>query len=170
LAEDDVLDEHTLDLDTPSSCDILNNLTNRLGNLFTALNDILENACANDVAESSLSTLNEGLANIGDAKSRNMRSDNMIVNDRSKAQSYVVLGHTDLLGHLGDLDLDIHLDEVLAERVDLNQTWVDSLVKFAKLGDKTDVALLNTFEGVGADEAAGNGTTGTHNGAKGINC
>lgn len=41
LAEDNVLDEHRLDLDTPASRDILDDLANALGDLLTALNDIL---------------------------------------------------------------------------------------------------------------------------------
>jgi hypothetical protein len=73
-----------------------------------------------------------------------------------------------LLGDLGGLNLDVDLDQVLAEGVDLDQAGVDGLVEAAKLGDETDVALLDRLVGVGADEAAGDGTEGTDAGAKSV--
>lgn len=39
------------------------------------------------------------------------------------------------------LDLDIHLDQSLAERVNLHQSGVDGAVEATKLGDQTDVTL-----------------------------
>lgn len=120
------------------------------------------------MAEGGLRTLNEGLADVGDAKGGNVRGDDVVVDDRGQAQGDVVLGHADLLGDLCDLDLDVHLEEVLAERVDLDQTRVDGLVELAKLGDETDVALLDALERVGADDAAGNSAHGTDDGTESV--
>jgi hypothetical protein len=39
------------------------------------------------------------------------------------------------------LDLDIHLDQPLAERVNLHQSGVDGAVEATKLGDQTDITL-----------------------------
>jgi hypothetical protein len=81
LAEDDVLDEHALDLDAPAGGDILDDLADALGNLLPALNDFLEDTGAHDVAEGRLGPLNQGLADVGDTKSGLMRRDDVVVDD-----------------------------------------------------------------------------------------
>ena len=68
LAKDDVLDQHALDLDTPASGDVLDDLANGLGNLLAALNDVLEDARTDDVAEGGLGTLDQRLTDVCDAK------------------------------------------------------------------------------------------------------
>lgn len=57
LAEDDVLDEHRLDLDAPAQRRLLNDLANRLGNLLAALNHVLQHARTYDVAQRRLCAL-----------------------------------------------------------------------------------------------------------------
>lgn len=94
----------------------------------------------------------------------------MIVDNRGQAQSDIVLGHAGLLRHLCDLDLHIDLNESLAERVDLDQTGVDSLVETTELGDETNMALVDVLIRVGADDAAGNCTTCSNTCAKIVNC
>lgn len=168
MTEGNVLDEHALDLNTPASSNIFDNLSNGLCNLLTTLNDILENARTKNMAQSGLRTLNKRLANIGDTKSGNMRSDNVVVDDRGQAQSNIVLRHTDLLRDFCNLNLHVDGDEILAERVDADKTWVNGLVELAKLGDKTDVALLDTLERVGADDATRDGATGSYAGPESI--
>merc|ERR1711937_327038 len=93
---------------------------------------------------------------------------NVVVDDRGQAQGDVVLGHADLLGDLCDLDLDIDLDQTLGEGVDLDEAGIDGLVESTKLGDETDVALVDALVWVGADDAAGDGAQGTNDGAKGV--
>ena len=99
-AEDDVLDEHRLNLDTPTRCDIFDYFTNGLCDLFTALDDILENAGTNDVAQSGLGTLNEGLTNVADAEGGFVWRGDVVVDDGGELKVDVVLGHADLLWHL----------------------------------------------------------------------
>lgn len=168
LAKDDVLDEHALNLDTPAGGDILNDFTDGLSNLFTALDDVLQDTSTDNVAQSGLSTLNESLADVGDAKGGLMGRDDVIVNDGSEAQSDIVLGHTRLLRYLGDLDLDINLNETLTKWVDLDQAWIDGLVEAAELSDETDVALVNILVGVGTDDAARKCTHCSNNGTEGV--
>jgi hypothetical protein len=82
----------------------------------------------------------------------------VVVDDGGQIQGDVVLCHADLARHLDDLDLDVDLDEALGKRVDLDETGVDSTRKAAELGDQTDVALRDRLVGVGADDAARNGS------------
>ena len=168
LAEDDVLDEHALNLDTPPGGHVLNDLANGLGNLLAALNDVLEDARANDVAQRGLGALDEGLADVGDAKGGLVGRDNVVVDDRGEAQGDVVLGHADLFRDLCNLDLNVDLGETLGEGVDLDETRVDGLVEAAKLGDETDVALVDMLVRVGAEDAAWDGTHCTDASANGI--
>lgn len=168
LAEDNVLDEHALDLDTPAGGNVLNDLANGLGNLLAALNDVLQDTGTDDVAKRGLGALNQGLADIGDAEGGLVGADNVVVDDRGQVDSDVVLGHADLLGDLDNLDLDVDLDKTLAEGVDLDQTGVDSLVETAELGDEADVTLTDTLVRVGAADAAGNGTERTDARAEGV--
>lgn len=168
LAEDDVLDEHGLDLDTPAGGDILDNLADALGNLLTALDDVLQNASTDDVAQGGLGTLDQGLADVADAKGGLVRADNVVVDDAGEVEVDVVLGHAHLLGDLDDLDLDVDLNKALRQGVDLSQTGVDRLVKLAELGDQADVALADVLIRVGAADAAWDRTEGSHAGAEGV--
>lgn len=76
--------------------------------------------------------------------------------------------HANLLRHLDDLDLDVDLRELLRQRVDFDETWVDGAGKSSELGDQTDVALLDGLVGVRAAETAGNCTEGTDRCAEGV--
>lgn len=100
LAEDDVLDEHALDLHTPACCGLFNNFTNGLRDLFAALNDILEHARTDDVAESGLCSLDEGDAQVGDSESGFVWAGDVVVDDGGEGEVDIVLGHADLLWHL----------------------------------------------------------------------
>ena len=57
--------------------------------------------------------------------------------------------------HTDNLDLDIDLNELLAQRVDLDQTRINSAVELSKFGDKAYVALIDLLIRVRADYAAG---------------
>jgi len=161
VAEDDILDQHALDLNTPAGCDIFDNLSDRLRNLLTALNNILEDTGTNNVTECGLCTLNKSLADIGDSEGCLVWGCNVVVDDRGQVEGDVVLSHTDLLGHLNNLNLNIDLDKALAERVDLDQTRINSAVEATELGDQTDITLRDRLVWVGADDAARNGTHGS---------
>lgn len=170
LAEDDVLDQHALDGDTPTGGYVLNDLADGLRNLLTTLDDILQDSGADNMSQSSLGALHEGLANIVDAESGLVRSNDVVVDDGREAQSNVVLGHADLLRDLSGLNLDIDLDQTLAEGVYLDETRVDGLVETTELGDETDITLLDILVRVGADDAAGDGAHGSDDGAEGVDC
>jgi len=75
-----------------------------------------------------------------------------------------------LLGHLDDLDLDIDLNERLAERVDLDEAGVDCLVEFAELGDEADISLPYALVGVRAAYAAWNRAEGSNNSTDAVDC
>ena len=168
MAENDILDQHTLYSHTPASSNVFDDLSDGLCDLLATLNDILQDSCANNVAESGLGTLNEGLANIGDSKGSLMRRNDVVVNDGSKAKGDIVLGHAELLWDFGNLNFDIDLNETLAERVDLDQTRVDSLVKATELRNQANIPLVNTLVWVGANDAAGDCAQGTDAGAEGV--
>lgn len=141
VAEDDVFDEHALDLDAPAGGNVFDDFADRLRDFFAALDDVLEDASADDVAEGGLRALDERLADVADAESGFMGRGDVVVDDGGQVQGDIVFGHADLLGDLDDLDLDVHLDELLGQGVDLDKTGVDSAVEAAELGDETDVAL-----------------------------
>lgn len=168
LAENDILDEHALDLYTPPGGNVLDDLANGLRELFPTLNHVLEDSCAHDVTQCSLGPLDQGLADVGDSKGGLVRADNVVVDYRRQVERDVVLGHADLLRDLDDLDLDVDLDQALGEGVDLDQARVDSLVEFAKLGDQADIALVHVLVRVRADDAAWDGTQGSNKGTKAV--
>lgn len=155
--ENHVLDEHALDLDTPSLGYILDNFGDACGDFLAAFDDILQNTSTDDVAEGSLCALNESLADIADAEGSLVRRDNMVVNDRRKMQRNVVLGHAHLLGHLHNLNLDIDLNKVFREGVNLDESGVHRLVETSEFGDEADIALGDGLVGVWTADAAGNG-------------
>ena len=161
VAEDDVFDEHGLDLDTPTHCHVLDDLTNGLSDLLPALDDVLEDAGTNDMTKGGLGTLDQSLANVGDAESSLVRRGNVVVDDRCEVERDVVLCHANLTWHLDDLNLDIDLNEALGERIDENETGVNGTSELAELGDQADVALRDRLVRVGADNTAGNSTEET---------
>lgn len=170
LAKHNVLDEHALNLYTPAGGNILDNLANRLRELLPTLNDVLQNARTNDVAQGGLGPLDQGLTNIGDSKGGFVRAHDVVIDDRGEVQGDVVFGHADLLRDLDDLNLDIDLDQALGERVDLDQAGIDGLVEFAELGDQADIALVHVLVRVGTKDAAWNGAQGSNASAKAVDC
>lgn len=87
------------------------------------------------MAQRGLRTLNEGLTDVADAKSGLVGRGDAVVYDGRQIQCDVVLGHAYLLRDLDDLDLDVHLHELLRKRVHVDETWIDSASKASKLGD-----------------------------------
>lgn len=79
VAEDDVFDQHALDLDAPSGRDFFDDFANRLRYFFAALDDVLKNAGADDVPERGLRALDERLADVGNAKSSFVGRDDVVV-------------------------------------------------------------------------------------------
>jgi hypothetical protein len=65
-----------------------------------------------------------------------------VVDDGRQVKRDVVLGHADLLGHLDNLNLDIYLDQILRERVDIDETWVDGTGEATELGDQANISLI----------------------------
>ena len=161
VAEDDVFDEHALDLDAPARGDVFDDFTYRLCDFFAALDDVLEDAGADDVAKGGLRALDEGLADVADTEGGFMGRGDVIVDDGGEVQGDVVFSHADLLGDLDDLDLDVDLDELLGQGVDLDKTGVDSAVEAAELGNETNIALRDGLVWIWANDAAGNSSTET---------
>lgn len=156
LAKDDVLDEHGLDLDTPAKRRLLDNLTNRLGNLLSALNHVLQDTRTNNMTQCRLGALDKRLADVADAKGGLVRRRNAVVNDRRQLQRDIVLCHADLLGHLDNLHLDVDLGELLRQRVHIDETGIHGAGKASELGDEPHVALVDGLVWIRADDAAGN--------------
>jgi len=68
VGEDNVLDQHGLDLDAPARGHILDDFADADGDLLSALYNILEDARTNNMAERGLRALDERLAYVADAK------------------------------------------------------------------------------------------------------
>ena len=67
-----------------------------------------------------------------------------------------------------NLNLDIDLDQALAERIDFDQARVDCLVELSKFGHQTNVTLVDILEWVGAADTARNGSHGSNNSAEAV--
>ncbi len=99
-----------------------------------------------------------------------MLPDDVIVDNTRQVQSHVILGHADLLRDLDDLDLDVHLDQPLGKRIDLDEARVDGAVETTELGDQSNIALVDGLIGIRADDAAGHSAAGTYNLAQSVYC
>jgi hypothetical protein len=53
-----------------------------------------------------------------------------------------------------NLNLDIHRDQAFAERVDLDETWINGTIESTELGDQTNVSLRDGLVGIRAADAA----------------
>lgn len=60
------------------------------------------------------------------------------------------------------------MDELLRQRVDLHETWVDGTVEATELGDQTDISLANWLVWIGANDAARDGTAATDECTEGV--
>lgn len=79
--EDEVLDEHGLDLDAPAAGDVFDDFGDGLGDFLAAFDDVLEDAGADDVAEGGLGAFDEGLADVGDAEGGFVGGRDVVVDD-----------------------------------------------------------------------------------------
>lgn len=61
-----------------------------------------------------------------------------------------------------NLNLDIDLNEAFAERVDLDETWVDRTIETTELGDQADVTLRNRLVWIGTADATREGAHGSN--------
>lgn len=93
LAEDDILDKHALDGNTPAGGRLVDDLANGGCDFLAALNDVLESAGADDVAQGGLGALDEGLADVGDAEGGLVGRGDVVVDDRGEAEVDIVLKH-----------------------------------------------------------------------------
>jgi hypothetical protein len=168
LVENKIFDEHRLDLNTPAGGRLLDDLTNRLRNLLTALNNVLQNTGTDDVTQRCLRALDERLLDVADAEGGLVRRRDAIVNDRGELQRDVVLGHADLLGNFDNLDLDVDLDELLGEGVNVDETWVDGSRKAAELCYQANIALRHGLVGVWAAETAWDCAEGADDTTEGV--
>ena len=66
------------------------------------------------------------------------------------------------LPHTNNLNLDIHLDQFLGQRVNLDETRVDRAVEATEFGDQTDVSLTDWLVRIGAYDTAWDGSTETN--------
>jgi len=80
----------------------------------------------------------------------------------------ITFGHANLLRDLNNLNLDIDLNERFGERVDLDKTRVDGTSETSKLGDETDVTLLDRLVWIRAADAARNRTKSTDSRTEGV--
>jgi hypothetical protein len=69
-----------------------------------------------------------------------------------------------------DLDLDIDLDETLRERINPDQTRIDSALEATELGDKADISLSDGLVRIRAEDAAGDCTAKSNQGAEVVYC
>jgi len=82
--------------------------------------------------------------------------------------SSLTFSHANLLRHLHNLNLDIDLHKRLRERVDLDETRVDSTSEATELGDQTDITLLDGLVRVWAADAARNRAESANGRAEGV--
>lgn len=100
VAEDDVFDEHGFHLDAPAGGDVFDDFADRLRDFFAPLDDVLEDARADDVSEGGLCAFDEGLPDVGDAEGGFVGGGDVVVDYGGEVEGYVVFGHADLFGDL----------------------------------------------------------------------
>ena len=71
------------------------------------------------IMNDDLCPFNESLTDVEDAEDNLAQGGDVIVDDTCQVQGHVVFDLADLLQNFNDLNLDINLDELFAERVDL---------------------------------------------------
>ena len=59
--------------------------------------------------------------------------------------------------HTNNLNLDIDLNKTFTERVDLNETGINSAIESTEFGDQTNITLRDRFVWVRTTDAAGEG-------------
>ena len=69
------------------------------------------------MTQRGLGAFNERLSHVRNSERNFVGGDDSVVYNRGKMKGDIILRHTDLTGHFGYLDLDIHRPQVLAERV-----------------------------------------------------
>ena len=168
LVKDQIFDEHRLDFNTPAGRGLLDDLANGLCDLLTALDNILEDTGTDHVTKCCLCTLDESLADVGNAESGLVRRGDAVVNDRGELQRDVIFGHADLLGNFDDLNFDIDLNKLLGERVDVDKSRIDSAGKATKLGDEANISLVHGLVRIRAADTAGNGTECTDDSSESV--
>jgi hypothetical protein len=63
-----------------------------------------------------------------------------------------------------------YLDKLFAQRINLDQTWINSAIEATKLCNQTDITLRNRSVWVGANDAARNSSESTNTCTKSIHC
>lgn len=156
--DDNVLDQDRLDSDTPPLGARLDDLRNLGSDRLTVDEERLKVATSADVSQGRLGSLNQGAANVLDREGGAVRVDDVVDNDRFDFDRQVVLGEDVLPGNVDDLDLDRDLTDLLAERVDLDQSGIDTARELSERRNESYATLLDLLVRVGAAEAARNGT------------
>lgn len=87
------------------------------------------------MSECGLCALDKRLAHVRDTEGGFVWGGDVVVDNRCEVDGDVVLSHADLLRDFNNLDLDVDLDELLRERVDLDETRVDCAVEASELRD-----------------------------------
>jgi hypothetical protein len=154
--EVDILDQNTLNLDTPSHRNFLDNLLNTLRNFLPSFNHILKDSRTKDVAKRGLSPLDQGGTDVADAKGRFVGVDDVVVDDRGNVHVDVVFGHADLGGDFDNGDFDVDLLQFLTQtriceiswsrarlRIDSGETWIDGTVVLAEFQDETSLTFVD---------------------------
>jgi len=113
--EIDILDQDTLDADTPCGSDLCDNLLDALSDFFTSFNDVLEDTCTKDVTKGRLGTLHKSGTHAANAECRFVGIDDVVVDDRCDVHVDIIFGHAYLSGNFHDGDLDIDLLYFLAQ-------------------------------------------------------
>ena len=70
--------------------------------------------------------------------------------------------------HTNYLNFDVHLDQLLRERIDLDKTRIHGTVKATKFGDKTNIALVDRSIWIWTDNTAWNRAECSNAGSEGI--
>lgn len=154
--EIDILDQNTLNLDTPRHSNLLNNLLDTLRNFLASLNHVLKDPRTKNVAKRGLSPLDQGGTDAADAKGRFVGIDDVVVDDRGDVHVDIVFGHADLRGDFDDGDFDVDLLQSLAQtrwceirrrreilRIDSGETRVNGTVVLAEFQDETSLTFVD---------------------------
>jgi hypothetical protein len=156
--EIDILDQDTLDADSPCGSNLCDNLLDALSDFFTSFNDVLEDTCTKDMTKGRLGTLHESGTHAANAEGCFVGIDDVVVDDRCDVHVDIIFGHTNLSGNFNDGDLDIDLLYFLAQRIDFSETWIDCTAVLSEFQDETGLTFVDLLIGIRTTDATWDGS------------
>lgn len=163
LGEQNFLNEHSGDGDSPVVSGSLDNILDVRGHFFLSLEGFLEENVSEDVSDGRLGDFGDGHLVIFDGKIGLVRVFDVVIDDSVDRDVDVVLGHDGLFLQVDDSFSSVHQGDGFTARVDEVEAGGEGLEVLAELLDDAEVGLgdlsvwrLAAAADPGSEESAAN--------------